>query len=229
MYFLVSIYGCRGVFAEISKIMLGSVRFLMALIHEIYEKALTELGQNVLLQSHVIATDRSGTNGVKVLVQTPQGVKLILAKKLLVTIPPKLNNLAGFDLSQNESSLFTQFLNSAYYTALIRNTSIPANISLTNIGSNTTYNLPALPGLYSISPPRVPGLFDVKVGSATALSDTQVRALITESVLRLGQAGTLATTTPQFAAYADHTPFELTVSEQAIADGFYGKLYALQG
>ena len=197
---------------------------------EIYEKALTELGQNVLLQSHVIATDRSSPNGVKVLVQTPQDVKLILAKKLLITIPPKLNNLAGFDLSKNETSLFAQFLNSAYYTALIRNTGIPPNISLTNIGANTTYNLPALPGIYSITPTRVPGLFDVKVGSATALSDTQVHALIIESVRRLGRAGTFATTTtPQFAAYADHTPFELTVSKQAIKEGFYGKLYTLQG
>lgn len=39
-------------------------------------------------------------------------------KKLLITIPPKPDNLAGFDLSANETSLFAQFLNSAYYTAI---------------------------------------------------------------------------------------------------------------
>lgn len=196
---------------------------------EIYEKARAELGSDVLLQSHVIATDRSGDDGVKVLVQTPQGVKLILAKKLLITIPPKPDNLKGFDLSTNESSLFAQFLNSAYYTALLRNTNIPSNTTLTNIGPSTPYNLPSLPGLYSIYPSRVSGLYDVKVGSAFALPDAQVQALIVESVLRLRTAGTLNATAPEFAAYASHTPFELTVSEEAIRGGFYRELYALQG
>lgn len=197
---------------------------------EIYVKALAELRDSVLLQSHVIATDRSGKDGVKVLVKTPTGPKLILAKKLLITIPPKLNNLRGFDLSTNETTLFSQFLNSAYYTALIRHTSIPPNTSLTNIGANTPYNIPPLPGLYSITPTRIPDLLDVKVGSATALSDAQVKSLIRDTVARLGTAGTFNTTTrPEFAAYENHTPFELTVSRDAIAGGFYRRLYALQG
>jgi hypothetical protein len=29
--------------------------------------------------------------------------------------------------------------------------------------------------------------------------------------------------------YSSHTPFELTVPPEAIADGFYKKLYSLQG
>lgn len=196
---------------------------------EIYVKALAELRDNVLLQSHVIATDRSSNDGVKVLVKTPTGPKLIIAKKLLITIPPKLNNLRGFDLSSNETTLFSQFLNSAYYTALIRHTSIPPNTSLTNIGANTLYNLPPLPGLYTITPTRVPGLYDVKVGSATALSDAQVKALIRDTVARFRTAGTFNTTRLQFAAYENHTPFELTVPKDAIAGGFYKRLYALQG
>ena len=196
---------------------------------EIYVKALAELGKNVLLQSHVIATDRSGSDGVKVLVQTPTGRKLILAKKLVITIPPKIDNLVGFDLSRNETSLFSQFRNRAYYTALIRHTGIPPNTSLTNIGANTPYNLPPLPGLYSITTTRVPGLYDVKVGSATALSDAQVKSLIVDTVTRLRTAGTLNTTVPKFAAYQSHTPFELTVSKEAIERGFYKRLYALQG
>ena len=97
---------------------------------ELYARALATLGaNNVLLQSRVIATDRSGAGAgagvVKVVVQTPQGPKLVLANKLLLTIPPKPDNLAGFDLSANESALFAQFANSAYYTALIRDPAIP--------------------------------------------------------------------------------------------------------
>ena len=197
---------------------------------EIYEKALTELGpDNVLLQSHVIATDRSDDDGVKVLVQTPQGVKLILAKKLVVTIPPDLNNLEGFDLSANETSLFAQFVSSAYYTALIRSDNIPPNTHLTNISPNTSYNLPVLPAPYSIASTRVSYLYDVKVGSASPLSDEHVQALIVDSVQRLRITSTSNDTTPTFAAYESHTPFELTVSKEAIQAGFYRDLYALQG
>ena len=197
---------------------------------ELYRKALAELGQNVLLNSHVIATDRSGSAGVKVLVQTPTGPKLILAKKLVITIPPKLDNLIGFDLSFNETSLFAQFLNTGYYTALIRNTSIPPHVVLSNNAPDTPYNLPPFPGLYAISETRVPGLHFAFAGSESPdLSDGQVKSLITDSVLRLRTAGTLNTTAPEFAAYQSHAPFELRVPKEAIAGGFYRRLYALQG
>ena len=197
---------------------------------EIYVKALAALGPpSVLLSSHVLATDRSGPAGVKVLVRTPAGPKLILAQKLLLTIPPKPDNLAGFDLSANETALFARFRNSAYYTALVRHTAIPPTVNLVNVGADTPFNIPVLPGLYGISPTRVPGLFDVKVGAADALPDDQVQRLIVDTVRRLNTAGTLNTTTPVFAAYSSHTPFELTVPKEAIAGGFYARLYALQG
>lgn len=77
------------------------------------------------------------------MVKTPQGVKLILAKKLLISIPPKLSNFKGFDLSTTEQGLFSQFRNGGYYTGLLRNTGIPDNILVNNIGADTPYNLPA--------------------------------------------------------------------------------------
>jgi hypothetical protein len=48
-------------------------------------------------------------------------------------------------------------------------------------------------------------------------------------VNRLRTAGTLPTTTPEFAVFASHSPFELTVPAGAIEAGFYQKLYSLQG
>ena len=216
-----------GILQDLSIGFLNTVRLDNS---ELYRKALAEFGQNVLLNSHVIATDRSGSDGVKVLAQTPTGPKLILAKKFIITIPPKLDNLVGFDLSKNETSLFGQFRNTGYYTSLIRNTSIPPHTSLTNVAPDTPYNLPPLPGLYGISETRVPGLhFAFVTSEDPALSDGQVKSLITDSVLRLRAAGTLNTTAPEFAAYESHTPFELRVPKEAIAGGFYKRLYALQG
>jgi hypothetical protein len=197
---------------------------------ELYEKARVELGADVLLRSRVVATDRDAAGYANILVQTPSGLKIIRAKKIVVTIPPKIDNLFGFDLDVTELSLFSQFGNSAYYTGLLRNTGIPDNVSVNNIGANTPYHLPVLPGVYSISPTGIPGLHSVKYGSPVQLSETQVKADIVAAVKRLKTAGTIPTaTTPEFAIFASHSPFELTVPTGAIKAGFYRNLYALQG
>jgi len=197
---------------------------------ELYEKAQAELGADALLNSRVLATNRDSPDGyTHLLVKTPSGVKLIRAKKVVLTIPPKLSNLQSFDLDKTERKLFGQFSNSAYYTGILRNSGIPEDLTVANVGPNTRDNLPALPGIYSITPTGVKGLANVKYGSAVALSDAQVRANIIADVTRLHKAGTLGTTTPEFAAFSSHTPFELTVPAKAIKKGFYKELYGLQG
>ncbi|MCJ1486613.1 hypothetical protein MMC06_006791 [Schaereria dolodes] len=196
---------------------------------ELYEKARAELGSDVLLNSAVLATDRSAPGQVKILVKTPSGTKLILAKKMILTIPPKLDNLVGFDLDANEVSLFAQFKNSAYYTGLLRDTAIPGNLSLANTGADTLYNVPVLPGVYAIRPTGVAGLHSVKYGSPVALSVWQVQQDILASVKRMEMTGTLPNSPVSLVTYSSHTPFELTVSTDAIRAGFYTKLYALQG
>ena len=195
---------------------------------EIYEKARAELGSDALLQSTVVAISRGGSK-VKVLVATPSGLKIILARKVVITIPPKLNNLQGFDLSESERSLFSEFRNAAYYTGVLNNTGLPDNVSATDVGADTAYNLPALPGVYGFYPSGLPGLFDVKYGSPfVELPESKVKADIIATLLRLQNAG-LATKTPEFVDYSAHVPFELTVSREAISNGFYKQLYALQG
>lgn len=195
---------------------------------ELYVKAQAELEKDILLNSRVIATDRFG-DGAKVLVETPNGIQLILAKKVLLTVPPLLSSLAGFDLDASEKELFAQFLSNGYWTGLIRNIGIPNNLTVQNIGANTPYNLPVLPGLYGVSPTVVPGLHDFKYGSPCNIPDDQVQSNIVADIHRLRTAGTLNTTSPEFAAFSSHTPFELTVPSDAIKAGFYRKLYALQG
>jgi hypothetical protein len=200
---------------------------------ELYQKARAELGADALLRSRVVATDRDAAGYANLLVQTPAGLRIIRAKKIVVTIPPKVDNLFGFDLDATELSLFGQFGNSAYYTGVLRNTGIPDNLSLNNTGTNTPYHLPPLPGVYSISPTGIPGLHSVKYGSPVQLSETQVKANILADIKRLRAAGSIPATTvpstPEFAVFASHSPFELTVPTGAIKSGFYRKLYALQG
>ena len=126
--------------------------------------------------------------------------------------------------------LFGQFQNSAYYTGVLRKTGLPDDAKIVNIGADTPYNLPHLPGIYGITTSGIPGLFNVKFGSPIALSENEVTAPILADLARLGSAGTFnVSSAAEFATFASHTPYELTVPKEAIAAGFYKKLYGLQG
>ena len=204
---------------------------------------------DAFLNSRAIATERSNAS-VKVVVETASGLKLILAKKLVVSIPPLLSNLVGFDLSTTERSLFSQFQNGAYYTSLVRNTGIPDDVSITNVGAGTPYNLPTcktpfpssamriydtnrriVPAIYDISPTRVSGLKSVQFGASSSFpSDASVKAAILSEIAKLKTAGTITTIAkPEFAAYNNHSPYELRVSAAAVEKGFYKQLTSLQG
>lgn len=198
---------------------------------ELYQNAGAELGHDVLLNSSVVATQRkAGKSHAKVVVKTPSGLKLICAKKLVITIPPLPRNLRGFDLGDEERSLFKRFSNEGYWTGLLRNTGISGIESIRNVAADTPYNIPSLPGIYGLSPTRISGLVDFKYAADGDLPDAEVKANIIADLERLRQAGQLnATGKPEFVAYSSHTPFELNVPAKDIANGFYRKLYALQG
>ena len=219
--------------------------------HEIYDKALQQLGSDALVNSTVLAIQRNlhGHNA-KIVVQTPTGKKLIYAKDILITIPPLLSNLDHFDLDRHERSLFAQFTYSAYYTGLLRNSGISSSLSLTGAAKDTPYHLAPLPGLYGLDLSPIPGLRDIKYGADKPLDVAQVKADILASVRRLratgvGNAPSNATnaTVPipsnftnatgpdlaDFAIFSSHTPFNLHVPASTIKKGFYKDLYALQG
>ena len=83
---------------------------------DIYNSALAKLHGSVFLNSHVSHIDRECDDGVEVFVTTPEGPRVIKAKKLLVAIEPILDNLEslhmGLDLQ--EVDVFRQ-LNHSYY------------------------------------------------------------------------------------------------------------------
>lgn len=195
---------------------------------EIYIKAQFELEDDVLYDIQVLEVDRRGSHPA-VVVQTSSGTKLIRAKKLLLTIPPKLDNLHGFDLDNNEQSLFSKFSNTGWFSGVIKNTGIPSNTEIRNFGSDTPYNIYALPGIYMIQACKIPGHLNVKYCSLKSVPEAAVKQDIIDAIQRVNNAGTVATTTPEFVAFHAHMPFELTVSVDEIQDGFYKKLNGLQG
>ena len=194
----------------------------------LYERATAHLGDDVLLDSQVLRVDRSASS-VRVLVATPDGPRLILAGKLVVTIPPLLRSFAGFDLDATERSVFGQFISGAYYTGVVRLSGLPAGVGLDNVAADTPYNLPPLPGLYIVSPTGVPGLYNVKYGSPSPLPEALVRRNIRTDIERVARAGTFPVVFEDLEVFASHAPFELHVTPKAIAGGFYRRLNALQG
>lgn len=125
---------------------------------------------------------------------------------MVFTIPPKLGNLEGWDLSRSEESLFKQLENSAYYTAIIRNSGIPDNLTVINVSPKTEYQLAVLPGIYKLSPTGIPGLLNFKFGSPKAFSDSEVKKKISSSVTGL-QLPAKRPSVPELAVYSSHVPF----------------------
>ncbi|TVY47918.1 Beta-cyclopiazonate dehydrogenase, partial [Lachnellula occidentalis] len=205
--------------------------FLTTALHDnslLYENASADLGQDVVLSSTILAVDRSGNDGVKVIIKTPSGITFIKSRKLIFTIPPKVKNLQGWDLDCNETSLFGQFSNFGFYAGILRNSGIPDNLSITNVSPNTPYNLPPLPAIYTITPSGVAGLLSLTFGSVSDLADEEAKQQIISSVENL-QVNRTGPNNPELAMYSSHTPYELTVPASAIAGGFYKSLYSLQG
>lgn len=199
---------------------------------ELYNRALAELAETAFLSSHVHNIVRDDT-GVEVHMYTPTGPKLIKARKLLITIPPKYEHLSPIlDLDLTERSIFRQFNNSYYWDMILKNTGLPTNLSLSNLDPAAPFQLPALPALYNINAvPSIPGLHTAYYGSTTPLTESQVKSeiLTTLDRIRAGLGYPPSFQEVEFVGFNRHAPFLLTAPGDAIREGFYSKLLALQG
>lgn len=197
----------------------------------LYDRALAELRPDVFLGSTATSIDRS-EESVKVRVSGPDGRTIIKASKLIIAIPPLLEDLAPFlDLNAEESGLFGLFFNDYYWNGLVANSGIPDNVTIDNIAPNSPHGVPQKPGLYASEATGVPGLQRVHFSTSTWMSDEAVQEEILCTLARLVKAFGYAAGDgePVFVAFESHNPFELQVPTDAIRDGFYTKLEALQG
>ena len=204
----------------------------------LYEKAQAELGPDaVLLNSTVLHMDRTAAEYARITVQTPSGTKHIRARKIIAALPPILENLSGFDFSAAEVEIFRKFRYHSWYVGLLRNSGIPDNLTLFNYGANNTqeYDIPVLPAAYDIYATRVPGLHYFTFGgndSQLRFTESQVRANLDASLTRLREQGVLPKQGQQrleIIDFTSHTPYEVYVSSEEIAQGFYKRLFGLQG
>jgi hypothetical protein len=200
----------------------------------LYEKATIELlaAKSLLLSSEVLATQRVSDSGlVKVLVGTLKGCTLIVAKKLLMTIPPVASRLGAFDASKKELNFFRQLKGVGFYTSIIRNAGAGTG-SIQSIALDKPYALTPMPAIYNVLPvPANPSLSNVIYGTklGQTMTDKEVKAAIVADLKRYQKANGIEPTEPEFMAFSNHSPYNMQVGSEATKNGFYQDMYALQG
>ena len=200
----------------------------------IYTAALARLGNgtNAFLGSNVTNIVRT-SNVTEVMVSTPSGLKSIRASKLVITIPPKLPLLEPFlDLRPEERSIFGQFNNSYIWASIVKNSGVPANTGLINVDPLAAFGIPPMPAIFGTEPTANPDLLVAWYGSSFSLTDDEVKSNILDSLQRLktSQGGESSNgSLPRIVQFTNHSPYMLTVSTEAINDGFYKRVTMLQG
>ncbi|RPA72869.1 FAD/NAD(P)-binding domain-containing protein, partial [Ascobolus immersus RN42] len=212
---------------------------------ELYEKATEELkkGGNVFLNADIRKVKRDVKERGR-LAEYPVEISIVgkdgkrttvRAKKVLIAAPPKLKNIEGWlDVTKDEKNLFKSFKSVDYHTGLLRNSGIPAGININNVGLDTPYSLPAVPGVYAFGDTRIPGITSFRYGSISSLSEETVKSDVELTLSKLRRNGVFnpydpGAIRPEFVMYSNHSPFTLHVKASLIRDGFYDKLYGLQG
>ena len=199
---------------------------------ELYDKAQEELGEDAWVDSYVLAARRDEV-GVWLAVQTPTGIRVIVAEKLIVSIPPLTTNMEPFAIDQAERSLFQKFSDSGWYVGLVQADGFPPEFDYQNTRTYILHHFPQLPALYQISPTRLPDIHLVRYGSMKGMSDEAVQQDILKTVERVRHTVVGSNQTyvkpAELIAYASHNPFNLNVPPEDIAEGFYTKLGKLQG
>jgi hypothetical protein len=198
----------------------------------IYENAARVLGTSVIYNATIGHVNRND-QGVHVTATTPNGLVNVHCDKLVVACPPTLQNLAPFDLTDLEKSLFSRFRPNCYATGLVQlnaNTGgvIQNGVTLENVSPTGPYNLPSLPGIYLISPTAAPGVWHVFYGAPTPQADDAIQAEIQTEINRFTPNGAQPVF-QSFRIFSNHTPYEIEVTANDIANGFYTAINALQG
>ncbi|KAJ5908612.1 hypothetical protein N7495_001294 [Penicillium taxi] len=199
---------------------------------QLFSQATEYIGkENIFFDTTVSQMKRNAT-GVEMVIQSTDGTsKLIQAKKLLVTFPPTTDSMSGFDLRTEESELFSKWGHKNYYAAAVTNTNIPDFVNVVNTDpNNQPGSLPLPPFIWAFEYSGVPGYFMAKIVAEGNFTAEEARDLIRSDLKRMSTAGTFSTSAePEIAAFASHSPETLIVSVDDVRDGFYRKLYALQG
>lgn len=205
--------------------------------HDLYSAAQRRLesSQSVVLRSRIKKVKRSD-RGVQVWIKTPEGNVLVKAKKLVLAIPPTIESLKsiGLDLTSKEKHLFKKFDSFLYGSTVFTHDGLDANKNYVNVGADTPFNLLKLPGSFNFAPLASGNITTDKTSAYfcsldPSMPEDDIKGLVKGELDNLAREGNIGEGEPDFLYFSNHAPFHIHVSPKDILDGFYKKLYALEG
>jgi hypothetical protein len=202
----------------------------------LYDAIAKAAGDNVWYKSEVVKSTRRD-DGVILKVKTPKGTKTVEAKRLLIAIPPIIDNMKVFDLDDEEREVFSTFEYSKVHCGIVRHPSLPECNRLDNTPAA------AAPSNYTAFPdmPFV-GRFDcmkhgsnnfrVMVMGEPPFNQKDAVKEVHKAVRQMAKAGTikpLGDEEVEIVAWADHGFQHLHVSAEDYRDGFIPRFLAQRG
>lgn len=193
-----------------------------------YTAAAGQLSGDVLYNSVPKSIKRLGKkrDRVHIKVTTPQGQKTIIAKKLIITVAPLIENLGALDLSSDEKALFSKWNTVGYFAGVIQHAGITT--VLNNFNPANPFGFATLPGLYNISP-NVAGKLTFYGAALYSISTPDAQQLLLKQISTLEAGGVIPPAETEVLFFTNHSPYQLRVDAQSTKDGFYRDLYGLQG
>lgn len=197
----------------------------------LYDNVLAHLGADVLLESTVSKSTRAD-NLTTLVVDTPTGQKIVNAKRLLVAATPSPDNTGPWDLDETESALFSKFSWETIYVGVVNGTGLPSDLPGLRNTPNDAEDLYLPTGSFCDAFDRAGDrdLFSTRVIGTADLTTEGAEAFIASSLAAVDAAGTYDVSgTPTVVAFKSHGLTVPKVSPDELRDGFFNKLYTLQG
>ena len=205
----------------------------------LFDTIAKRLGDSVFYDTVVTAAQRNET-GAYLTVEKRNGQKtIVVAKKLLLAVQPTRENLAPFDLNQQERSLFSKAKYGRSHTGIISHSKLPNATTLRNMPAAAVQN-PASPFLntpFVLSISHYGGtskLYSVGASGSDygAFDEKEAQATVRSALEKMSEAGTLPKLEGEplrVVAWSDHEVGGFGVSAGDMRDGWMANLYALQG
>lgn len=192
------------------------------------------LGSDVALTSTVVEANRSAT-GIQLVVENSQtgATTLVHAKRLLIAVPPSLENLAVFGLDEQETAVFSTWSYGTVYTAVLKTNLVPANTSLTFVTPSNSTIAPQ-PYSFGVTWNGSPEYFWLIFDSQVPMTEAEVEEAILAQMQTVADGGSfppIGTSTPtsEIAAISSHSSITWGQSVELLQAGFIEQLYSLQG
>ncbi|CZR49662.1 uncharacterized protein FPRO_14859 [Fusarium proliferatum ET1] len=196
----------------------------------IYKAASDVLGKDIYLNSDLVRVRRNKA-GATLTIQQNRKTFNIKTKKLVVAVPQTIANLKSFDLSETERKLLSKFSAFGYVAGVA---DIPGlNVSLQNVGTMSPAKTPIIPGSNGYISSGSPNQFLLGIAfDNTDYTIPDSKSLVRDELTALTRAGAVAADTARrvtFPYISNHVPYNLHVTSDEIAKGFYSKLLELEG